>query len=332
MKIITLLFIFVAVALASNSNVAVRDFEGLNVDTVDALIITERFRTELVTTGSFNVLERKQVNSILEEQGFILSGCVDNSCNVEVGQLLGVEYIIVGTIGKIEGTYTVTLRLVNISSGKIQNTVTGDCAGPLSDVLMNTTKELAEKLVLQVQNAEYGTLNIKSEPTGSQVYLNDIYVGKTPFSSTQLLPGDYTLLIKQEKFKTISDSLLVSSGTLLKREFALEHTSSYLDSLKRVEKKEKRKKKFVRQAILGSIALTGGIMGLISDNKVKELDKEYVAAGDAYLNAGIEDQPSKLYDKYEQKGKEVDQEIKKRNILYSASGTFTFAFCLSFVF
>ena len=45
-------------------------------------------------------------------------------------------------------------------------------------------------------------LKIISNPTGALVYIDNVEIGKTPFSSTTLSPGDYNLKIEQDGFET----------------------------------------------------------------------------------------------------------------------------------
>jgi len=54
--------------------------------------------TQLVRAGTFVVVERSQVNAILEEQHFGLSGAVDASTAAEIGKILGVQAVLMGSI------------------------------------------------------------------------------------------------------------------------------------------------------------------------------------------------------------------------------------------
>lgn len=95
-----------------------------------------RFRTMLVKTGYFDVLERQKMSDILKEQNFILSdNCNSAECAVQVGQLLGVELMIAGDIGKLGTIYSVDLRLIDVSSGKILQTENEDHEGDIGGLL-----------------------------------------------------------------------------------------------------------------------------------------------------------------------------------------------------
>jgi len=80
-------------------NIAMNDLQGKGVEQSAAAIISDRLRSELLGTGIFRVMERKEMTAVLKEQGFQQSGaCTEASCIVEVGQLLGVKRMIAGTI------------------------------------------------------------------------------------------------------------------------------------------------------------------------------------------------------------------------------------------
>lgn len=58
----------------------------------------DELTTQLVKSGAFSVVERSQVNAILEEQHFGLSGAVDASTAAEIGKILGVQAMLMGSI------------------------------------------------------------------------------------------------------------------------------------------------------------------------------------------------------------------------------------------
>jgi len=125
--------------------VAVLDLKGEGVSPSEARTLTDRFRSELVQTNVFTVLEREQMDAVLEEQGFQQSGCVSDECMVEIGKLIGVQAMIGGSIGKIGQTYTLDLRIIQVETGKILRTVSEDYKGDV-DGLLDVLKIAANRL------------------------------------------------------------------------------------------------------------------------------------------------------------------------------------------
>lgn len=127
----------------SKINIAVLDLEPTSIPNADAQFLSDRLRSELFKTGAFQVVERDKMQEILNEQGFQLSGCTSVDCAVEAGQLLNVQQMIAGNIGKIEDLYSISVRLINVESGAIIKTATRDFRGKLSSVLTEVIPQIA---------------------------------------------------------------------------------------------------------------------------------------------------------------------------------------------
>ncbi len=145
---ILMILIFSFVLFAGNmqglkKRIAVIDFEdrsgwGHNIGSglADMLV------TQLVKSGKFMVIERQELSKILEEQGLGLSGAVTPQSAAQVGKLLGVELMVMGSVsefgekksgiggsigrfnigGKLtkrEARAVVDIRLVNTTTGEI---------------------------------------------------------------------------------------------------------------------------------------------------------------------------------------------------------------------
>ena len=93
LRIIIILFIHLTVLFPQGlPRVAILDFQAKQVSTAEAEIIGELFRAELVNKNKFDVLDRANMQSILNEQAFQKSGCTEEACAVELGKMLNVEY------------------------------------------------------------------------------------------------------------------------------------------------------------------------------------------------------------------------------------------------
>lgn len=98
------------------------------------------------------------MDDILKEQGFQQTGCVSKECIVEVGQLIGVEHIVGGSISKLGELYSVFARIVNVKTGEIIQMVNYDHKGDIEDLLrygmVNITVDLTSR-VLQTNKNEF---------------------------------------------------------------------------------------------------------------------------------------------------------------------------------
>ena len=125
---------------------AVLDLEGRGISTIEAQTLTDRMRSELVKTGAVTVVERGQMQQILGEQDFQLTGCTSDECAVEIGQMLGVTKMVAGSIGKIGSTYTVDLRNIDVATGAILTTMTRNYRGEI-DGLLTEIERISWELV-----------------------------------------------------------------------------------------------------------------------------------------------------------------------------------------
>ena len=97
--------------------VAVMDFRANGISQLIASNISELVRNELIIMGNFIVLERSQVDQILKEQGFQMTGCTETSCAVKVGQMLSAKKILVGTVMKMGNKIVISGRIVDVEKG-----------------------------------------------------------------------------------------------------------------------------------------------------------------------------------------------------------------------
>ncbi|MBN1383351.1 MAG: PorV/PorQ family protein [Elusimicrobia bacterium] len=126
-------------------NLAVADFVGKNVSQADASIVTDFIRTELVKIGRFNVVEKANMNEILSEAAFQQTGCTTAECAVQIGKILNVQQMIVGSLSKLMDTYFITLNLVDVETGKIVKS--DNIKAYSAEELQSVCKTLANKLI-----------------------------------------------------------------------------------------------------------------------------------------------------------------------------------------
>jgi hypothetical protein len=79
---------------------------------MEAATLTDRLMSEMVSTNAVIMVERNQMNEILEEQGLQQAGCTSAECAAEVGALLGVQNMVSGSVGKLGNTYTVDAKMI----------------------------------------------------------------------------------------------------------------------------------------------------------------------------------------------------------------------------
>jgi len=203
-SIIYLCAIFLHSFSSAQTTLAILDFEGRNISQGEALTLTDRFRNEIIKTNKYIVVERSAMDEILKEQGFQQTGCTTNECAVEVGQLLGVQQMITGSIGKVGDIFTVSVRIIDIQTGEILKTTDYDIRGDISEMLTRGMREVALKLVtgkdIVAPSVFYGvgSLYLSTDPQGASVRIDNRNIdGMTPLTIENLSAGEHFVQVEK---------------------------------------------------------------------------------------------------------------------------------------
>jgi len=137
-KNITTFIFFISILVGQNTKptVAILDFEGQGVNASEVQTLSERMRTEIGNTNAVRLIERKAVEKIMMEQGLQQSGCTSDECAAEVGQLLGVQFMVSGSIGKIGKTYTIDCKMFSVETGETVRAKNASFEGDISGLLI----------------------------------------------------------------------------------------------------------------------------------------------------------------------------------------------------
>ena len=81
------------------------------------------------------MVERNQMEEIMQEQGFQQSGCTTSECAAEVGALLGVQNMVSGSFGKLGNSYTFDAKLFSLSTGGTIRSVSKTYKGEVDGLL-----------------------------------------------------------------------------------------------------------------------------------------------------------------------------------------------------
>lgn len=119
--------------------------------------ISDELVTELLQTGKFRLIEREQIDKVLNEQNFGTSGRVDTGSAAKIGKILGVQYLVMGRVTEFsfkstevggislkkgiglglkstKANVAIDARLVDTGSAEIISSVTGKGAKSTANV------------------------------------------------------------------------------------------------------------------------------------------------------------------------------------------------------
>ena len=130
----------------SQPTIAILDFEGIGVSAQEARVLTNRLGTHVVQLGRYQVIERGQMEQILQEQDFQLTGCTSNECAVEIGQLIGAQQMLAGSFGQLGTVYTIDMRIIDVVTGRITRTTSYDIEGSINRLLSEGLAEAVRRI------------------------------------------------------------------------------------------------------------------------------------------------------------------------------------------
>ncbi|MBA7653411.1 hypothetical protein ES703_61260 [subsurface metagenome] len=132
--------------LGSLPTIAILDFEGIGVSAQEARVLTNRLGTHMVQLGRYQVIERGQMEQILQEQDFQMTGCTSNECAVEIGQLIGAQQMLAGSFGQLGTVYTIDMRIIDVVTGRITRTTSYDIEGSINRLLSEGLAEAVKRI------------------------------------------------------------------------------------------------------------------------------------------------------------------------------------------
>ncbi|MCK6682309.1 MAG: hypothetical protein L6R30_07815 [Thermoanaerobaculia bacterium] len=135
------------------------------------------FVTELVKTGAYRVIEREQLAAIMAEKNLSLSGEIDPKTAIAVGKLLGVEYLVTGSITKlgvadrgVSAPSMFGLPSVNIKTQKMEAAIDARAIGTATGEIVwaDSAKESTSDAAVFVAGAGAKVARVE----GSLLYIN----------------------------------------------------------------------------------------------------------------------------------------------------------------
>jgi TolB-like protein len=145
----------------SRPTIAVLDFETSGISQGEMRLLLDFISSKIIETGKYRVIDRAQRQTVLSEIEFSNSDCTDEECQLEIGQMLSADQIIVGSLGKFGERYLITIKMIEVRTAQ-STSASSNIYASLNDLL-----EDSRNLVLQLVQTEAGK-SLLSEATPPQ--------------------------------------------------------------------------------------------------------------------------------------------------------------------
>ena len=141
------------------ATVAVMDFNAFMMGEGGASVnlgkaISSMLVTEFSGREGMRIVERRQLMDLIQEQDLSLSGRVDDAVAIEVGKLLGVQYILLGQAMSIVDNLRIDIRAVDVETSEVIAVMKKtDETIQLLNVVVELADEFSEALSLSPPSA-----------------------------------------------------------------------------------------------------------------------------------------------------------------------------------
>ncbi len=206
MKRNSLLIFLLISSLFAKKFVAVLEMDPIGLSEQEGRILTQRLTSEIINADVYFVVERTNLEKILEEQKFQHSGCTDSECAVEIGQLVNANYIVIGTASKFGSTYTIDVRMIDVAMGNAISTAVYNHKGELDDLVTDGIVSVARELCgldfkFKEKKKKTGVvLKINSEPQGADVFIGADKYNQTPLTLTDFPTGKHSIRLELDGY------------------------------------------------------------------------------------------------------------------------------------
>ena len=150
--------------------VSILDFNGEDINPKLLKMCYQRLETSLIESNKFMVIEKGQRDEILKEQKFQASGICNDECVVEIGQLVGAEYLMLGEIIEFSGLYQIDIKIINVEKGNVEEKVTEEIFGGIKE-LLQAMEQSSRKIIAKITNQ----LQFEESINGSFIQKEKIY-------------------------------------------------------------------------------------------------------------------------------------------------------------
>ncbi len=114
--------------------------------------LSEMLITAVANSPSVTVIERSQINSILEESKYQMSGYTSTEESIEIGNLLNSEIIIVGSVSRFGERVELDARVIRLETGEVLFTQYGSSP---EDKLRQMVNTLGQEISNSIADMSY---------------------------------------------------------------------------------------------------------------------------------------------------------------------------------
>ncbi len=132
---------------------AILTFDVLNTGRRDdslGRMVAEFVTTAAVNSGSFDIAERELLAKVMKEQELGQSGIVDPSEARKIGQMVGAQAVLTGTVSRFGNQVRIDARVIDVESGKVLAAADESTGYGNLDKLSAASRHIIAKLITRL--------------------------------------------------------------------------------------------------------------------------------------------------------------------------------------
>lgn len=172
-------------AQEDKEKIAVLDFDVIGSTREQGAVLTNQLRSELLKTGRYTMVNRSQLDKILDEQALQQQVCIEAECAVKVGRVLGVRRIVTGSVTKVTDTlWQISTTLTNVETAEILRQEVVNHAGDFASLFLSGMASVAKKLAATEDELIAGATRLTPESIAPAIFdvLKSVQAGPLAFS------------------------------------------------------------------------------------------------------------------------------------------------------
>jgi len=166
------------------------------------------FLNALLSTGTVQVVNRNDMQDIVNELKFQSTDMVDPDRAASLGRLMGATHFVALSVRAVHGQSQITARRIRVETGEVEKVVVRRSENRV-DFLPSLLNDMAYDLA--GAEGRKGSVRIESEPRAAEVLLFGIPAGESPVT-LRLAPGPYLFTVKKAGHADRRKTVYVSSG------------------------------------------------------------------------------------------------------------------------
>ena len=208
--------------LGERPKIAVMDFNASGVEKDLAKNISDIVTVELKQFKGFQIISSQEIMAMINfetvKQGV---GCEDDSCFAEIGNALGVGFLVSGGVGLVEETYIINIKVINIRQAKIVGREQELFVGPADGLL--PAARFAVRRVFGSPYTGEGLMKLSIAEEEAEVIIDGESVGLTPeLKLPDAFPvGKYRLEVNKKNFFPLARDVYIEPARQTNLQLAL---------------------------------------------------------------------------------------------------------------